>query len=224
MPLPAAIAGRRLMPRSQPRPTPDKAASAEIPSLAVQLQGKEPTLLQKAYAGRLSKALCFIEPKKRNLARALIKPNNNSPWEDPSQRQMAELGHGLVHLAETNEDKTELRTALRDALGGSKRFGAAFARAASTPLRPTTVQGAGDFSVSTSGTEAGINMEIMASDAHVTPVLSRILARHIEARVMSEVAGSAAIPLVRNERVEKWVEFRARKPILEAVLDKGLAT
>jgi hypothetical protein len=96
---------------SAPPPPADTAAPEPVPSLAMQLQDKEPTLKQKIIANRLSRRLCFTDNAKDEhvRSRALVRPGLQfSPIQMTSRAPV--MLQGLLQAATSVAGRHALKT------------------------------------------------------------------------------------------------------------------
>jgi hypothetical protein len=190
----------------------------QTPSLAVQLQGHEPTFKQKIIASRASKALCFVSATKeqRTHARALTRTSKDGG----STAQTAELLHGLLQLDMSAQDQQDLKATVNTRLG-DKEFAKRFARVASMPTKDTVIRGQWDGGERYRIDTTAHLIEPVVNDEQLAPVLDRIFEPHIAARVAAALGGSGDLPVVHNARVERMIALKARESIRLAMQDSN---
>jgi hypothetical protein len=204
-----------------PRP-PAQEPAAPPPSLSVLLQDREPKTREKLAANHLthylSRQLPFVQaatPQKRVFARALTRPIEGLRFyksQPGFSAQAAELLNDLLQLASPGADREALKAAVLHRFH-DERFVSAFGFAAGAGLL-----------VPKKGTGvAEANIETIACDAHLGPVLDRVFEQHIADRVTALLNPTGTAPVRITGRAGMLIESRAQKQLKVALKDRAVS-
>jgi hypothetical protein len=184
---------------SAPPPPADTAALEPVPSLAMQLQDKEPTLKQKIIANRLSKRLCFTDNAKLEhvRSRALVKPGLPfSPFLRTSRAPV--MLQGLLQAATSVAGRHALKTEILERFKDF-RFVHAFA----------TLAASGEFPENSRFYGESINL--LAND--LGPAIDQAFSQHIADRVAAEMGKNVPTPVAIEGGAGRLVAVRVERQL-----------
>jgi hypothetical protein len=189
----------------------DQDASGPVPSLSKQLQGREPSLKEKAGAYRFSNR--FLSPGAQAnhvRSRALVRPGLKGDFNGPFTTYAApELLHGLLRGATSEQGKEALRSAILEEFN-REQFLDQFASAAAGLIVRHDVF------------EPSYAVDALASEFSLGRVIDLAFAEYIAARVDAALNKNVQAPAAIPGQAGKVVEVRVKEKIKSAKKEQAI--